>query len=81
MFEAFIKTRNNKYRVILDCTEVFTEIPKPLDYQAATWSNYKHDNTVKLSLGISPSVFITFLSSWYCGRASDKFITKESVYN
>ena len=31
MPEAFIKTGNNKCRVILDCAEVFTERPKPLD--------------------------------------------------
>ena len=34
--EAFIKTENNKCRVILDCAEVFIERPKPLDCQAAT---------------------------------------------
>ena len=34
--EAFIKTGNNKCRVILDCAEVFIERPKSLDCQAAT---------------------------------------------
>ena len=34
--EAFIKTENNKCRVILDYAEVFIERPKPLDCQAAT---------------------------------------------
>ena len=69
--EAFIKTGNNKCRVILDCAEVFIERPKSLDCQAATWSDYKHHNTIKFLVGISPSGFITFLSSCYGGRASD----------
>ena len=40
----------------------------------------KHHNTIKFLVGISPSGFITFLSSSYGGRASDKFITKDSVF-
>ena len=78
--EAFIKTENNKCRVILDCPEVFFERPKLLDGQAATWSDYKHHNTIKFLVGISSSGFITFLSSCYGGRASDKFITKDSGF-
>ena len=31
-------------------------------------------------IGISPSGFITFLSSCYGARASDKFITKDSGF-
>ena len=78
--KAFIKTDNNKCRVILDCAEVFFQRPKPWDGQAATWSDYKHHNTTKFLIGISPSVFITFLSLCYSGRASDKFITKDSAF-
>ena len=48
-----------------------------MDFQAATWSDYKHHNTIKSLIGISPSGFVTFLSSGYGGRASDKFITKD----
>ena len=40
----------------------------------------KHHNTIKFLVGISPSGFITFLSSCYGGRASDKFITKDSGF-
>ena len=78
--EAFIKTGNNKSRVILDCAEVLIERPKPFDCQAGTWSDYKHYNTIKILAGISPSGFITFLSSCYGGRTSDKFITKDSSF-
>ena len=36
-----------KVRVIIDCTEVFTETPRCLESQALLWSDYKHHCTVK----------------------------------
>ena len=60
--EAFVKTGNNKSRVILDCAEVLIERPKPMDCQAGTWSDYKQYNTIKTLAGISPSGFLTFSS-------------------
>ena len=68
--KAFIKTGNNKCRVILDCAEVFIERPKSLDRQPATWSDYKQHNTIKLP----------FLSSCHGGRACHRFITKDSIF-
>ena len=59
LLEAFIKTENNKCCVVLDCAEGFIERPKPLDCQAATWSDYKHHNTIKSLVGISPPGFIS----------------------
>ena len=67
--ESFIKTGNNKCRVIL-WAEVFTERPKPLDCQAASWSDYKHHITIKFLVAISPSGFTTFLISCYGSRVS-----------
>ena len=55
--EAFIKTGNNKCRVILDCAKFSIERPKSLDCQAATWADYKHHNTMKFFVGISPPGF------------------------
>jgi len=78
--KLFRKTGNSKCRVIIDCAEVFMDRPKSLDCQAATWSDYKHHNTIKFLVGISPSGFISFLSPCYGGRASDKFITKDSGF-
>ena len=77
---AFIKAGNKKCRVILDCAEVFIEHPKSLVSQAATWSDYKHHNTIKFLVGISPVGFITFISHCYGGRASDKFIVNDSGF-
>ncbi len=65
-------------RVIIDATEFPLEKPANPDVQASTWSNYKNRNTLKLLVGISPNGVITFLSSLYGGRISDKEITKRS---
>ena len=77
---CFVKSGYSSCRVILDCTEVNIERPKSLNAQAATWSDYKHHNTFKFLVGIAPSGFISFLSSCYGGRASDKFITRDSGF-
>ena len=49
--------------VIIDCSEVFIERPKSLTAHAQTWSNYKHNNTAKYLIGITPSGAVTFLSA------------------
>ena len=77
---VFIKAGYKKCRVILDCAEVFIERPKSLINQACTWSEYKHHNTIKFLVGISPTGYITFLSDCYGGRASDRYIAKGSGF-
>lgn len=84
--EQIIATKPQRYRhlpdlvSIIDCSEVFIETPKNLDLQFATWSNYKHHNTLKFLVSVAPNSAITFLSPIYLGRISDKTITKESGY-
>ena len=56
---------------------MFIERPKLLINQACTWSEYKHHNTIKFLVGISPTGYITFLSDCYGGRAKDRYIVKE----
>ena len=56
---VFIKAGYKRCRVILDWTEVFIERPKSLINQACTWSEYKHHNTIKFLVGISPTGYIT----------------------
>ena len=58
--EAFIKSGNNKYQVILDCADIFTEGPKIFDCKASTWSDYKHHNTIKFYLVFHPQAFLHF---------------------
>lgn len=63
-------------RTILDCTEMFTVKPTNPSTQAATYSQYKHHNTLKVLIGITPTGLITFVSSVYGGNTSDRHIAE-----
>lgn len=57
--------------VIIDCTEVYIQRPTFLSSQAETFSSYKHHNTFKVLVGISPAGATTFISKLWGGRVSD----------
>ena len=63
-------------RVIIDCTELFTETPSSLPVQKATYSYYKHHNTLKGLIGVSPTGVVTFISDLYTGSVTDKELTR-----
>ncbi|XP_045185048.2 uncharacterized protein LOC123543052 [Mercenaria mercenaria] len=63
-------------RVIIDCTEFFTETPQSLINKSLMYSHYKSHMTYKALLGISPSGLITFVSDMWAGGISDKQITR-----
>ena len=62
--------------VIIDCFEVFTEKPTNLLARAETFSSYKHHNTIKMLIGITPQGSISFVSEAWGGRTSVKFLTE-----
>jgi len=66
-----------KVVVIIDCFEVFIERPSNLTARALTWSSYKHNNTVKYLIGITPQGNISYLSKGWGGRTSDKHLTEQ----
>ena len=74
------KPKFRNCRCIIDCTEIFIERTHNLKARAETWSNYKHQNTMKYLIGITPAGAISFLSSGWGGRASDKVITLDSGF-
>ena len=61
-------------RCIIDCTEIFVQVPNSLITQSALYSHYKHHVTYKALVGISPSGAVTFVSQLYPGSLSDKEI-------
>ena len=61
--------------VIVDCFEIFCNQPKNFLATAETFSSYKHHNTVKYLIGITPQGVISFVSKAWGGRVSDKYVT------
>ncbi|XP_031559835.1 uncharacterized protein LOC116296006 [Actinia tenebrosa] len=76
MAKEFIKYSTS--RIILDCTEIFSEKPSSMLAQSQTWSQYKHHNTWKILVCISPNGQVTFKSDAWSGKVSDKQITQDS---
>ena len=62
--------------VIIDCFEIFVERPSNLLARAQTYSSYKHRNTAKYLIGITPQGTVCFISNGWGGRASDKHLTE-----
>lgn len=75
---SFIENGYDSTTCILDCTEVMLQRAKKLMARAQTYSSYKAHNTVKFLVAIAPNGYIMFVSKAYGGRASDKFITRDS---
>ena len=64
----------SKVVVIVDCFEVFIEIPSNLEARSLTSSSYKHHTTVKFLIGLIPQWTISFfsLSRVWAIRVNDK---------
>ena len=64
---------------IIDCTEIFIERLFVYQAQAKTYSNYKKHNIAKFLIAISPSGSISFVSTVWGSRVSDKVNSEEWI--
>lgn len=74
------KSKYSNIRHIIDCSEVFIETPKDPVSMSATWSEYKHHNTIKILISMMPCGAINFISEGWGGRTSDVVITQNSGF-
>jgi len=66
--------------VIIDCFEIRTERAGNIKARAQCFSHYKHIDTSKYLIGITPNGSVSFISDGYAGRMSDKYIAENSGF-
>ena len=74
--KKFKKPGYCKVRLIIECTDIFIENPSVI--RASTWSDYKHHNTAKILVSITPNG--VFISEAWGGRTPDVYLTRESEF-
>ena len=72
----YLQTMYKNTQVIIDCSEIFIEIPSSTRSQSTTDSHYKH-NTAQGFIGIAPSGMATFVLDHYSRGTSNKDATKD----
>lgn len=80
MPNCFKQNFGNNITVIIDCFEIAIQTSSEKKAVCQTWSHYKHCQTVKFLIAISPVGHIMFVSPGFVGRASDKKVTTESGF-
>lgn len=65
-------------RVILDCTEFQLQKPSLPSVQRKSYSSYKHRNTAKCLVGVTPRGTFSFVSDLWTGSISDRNIVVKS---
>lgn len=77
---CFREEFGNKGAVIIDVFKVLLERSSNLLAQAQTWPSYKHHDTVKFFIGITPQGAVSFISKGWSGRTTFKYITENSGF-
>jgi len=78
MPKCFSKFRDTT--IIIDCTELFVEIPRDFGRQGNCYSSYKSHTTYKFLIGIAPNGTIIYVSDLFEGAISDKQVVIQSGF-
>ena len=78
--KKFRKPGYSKVHHIIDCAEIFIEMPSDPALNAATWSDLKHHNTAKILVSITPNGAFNFISDAWGGRTCDVHLTRNSNF-
>ena len=65
-------------RCMVDCTEFRVEMPSDYAQQGNTYSSYKHSNTFKCLIAVTPNGGACFVSDLFEGDIDDMKIFQES---
>lgn len=80
MPQYFKHSFRTKTTAIIDCLEIFIHRPSNLHAGAQTFSNYKHYNTIKNLVALTPQGTFSFISESWSGRTSDEILTENSGF-
>ena len=72
--------KHRKCSVIIDCCEVLIERAGNINATVTAWSNYKHNNTIKYLVGITPTGAASFVSKVFGGGTSDTVVAQRSGF-
>lgn len=72
------KQYDKNTRVIIDGTEIKIQKPGNPVSQQASWSSYKHSNTLKVLVGATPGGLLSYCSPAYAGSISDRQTVERS---
>lgn len=72
------KQYDKNTRVIIDGTEIKIQKPGNPISQQASWSSYKHSNTLKVLVGATPGGLLSYCSPAYAGSISDRQTVERS---